>query len=354
MAIYAARRTADNAVTIVVINKTNNSMTVNLTLTGATATATAQVYRYSAANLTAIVRDAANQPINAAGTSQTFPANSITLFIVPLSATATYTVTPTAGTGGNVSPSTAQTVNSGTTAQFTITPNSGYATSSTVGGTCPQGSWNTGNTVWTTGAITANCTVSFSFTPVTYTVTPAAGTGGSVSPNTAQSVSAGAKPQFTVTSNTGYTTNAAVGGTCPQGSWNTGNTIWNTGGITASCTVSFSFTPVTYTVTPAAGTGGTISPNTAQTVNYGTTTVFTVTPNSGYNIASVTGCGGGLSGNTYTTGPITSNCTVTAAFSANTPAGNWTATGSMSTARTGHTATLLGNGQVLVAGGWNE
>ena len=93
-----------------------------------------------------------------------------------------YTVTPTAGTGGNVSPSTAQTVNSGTTAQFTITPNSGYATSSTVGGTCPQGSWNTGNTIWTTGAITANCTVNFSFTPITYTVTPSAGTGGTIIP----------------------------------------------------------------------------------------------------------------------------------------------------------------------------
>ena len=69
-----------------------------------------------------------------------------------------------------------------------------------------------------------------------------------------------------------------------------------------------------YTVTPSAGSGGSISPSTAQTVNSGSTTSFTITPNSGYSISSVTGCSGTLSGNTYTTGAITSNCTVTAYF----------------------------------------
>src|SRR6185437_2424599 len=59
--------------------------------------------------------------------------------------------------------------------------------------------------------------------------------------------------------------------------------------------------------------GGSVSPWSA-TVNAGGTTVFTVTPNSGYAISGVTGCGGTLSGNTYTTGPISANCTVTASF----------------------------------------
>lgn len=71
--------------------------------------------------------------------------------------------------------------------------------------------------------------------------------------------------------------------------------------------------PSTYTVTASAGTGGTISPSSA-TVNSGKTASFTVTPSTGYSIASVTGCGGTLKGNTYTTGAITADCTVSASF----------------------------------------
>jgi hypothetical protein len=46
----------------------------------------------------------------------------------------------------------------------------------------------------------------------------------------------------------------------------------------------------------------------------GETQSFTVTPNSNYQIGSVTGCGGTLNGNTYTTNVITAPCTVTAGF----------------------------------------
>ncbi len=71
-----------------------------------------------------------------------------------------------------------------------------------------------------------------------------------------------------------------------------------------------------YTVNPSAGSGGTISPATAQTVNHGATVAFTVTPNSGSSISSVTGCGGAFNSITkiYTTGAITADCTVTASF----------------------------------------
>jgi hypothetical protein len=62
-----------------------------------------------------------------------------------------------------------------------------------------------------------------------------------------------------------------------------------------------------------AGGGGTISPA-AVTVAEGQTQTFTVTPAAGYNISSVSGCGGSLSGNTFTTAPISEACAITAAF----------------------------------------
>jgi hypothetical protein len=69
-----------------------------------------------------------------------------------------------------------------------------------------------------------------------------------------------------------------------------------------------------YSVTPSAGTGGSINPDTPQSVEYGQTTSFTVTPETGYSIDKVEGCSGTLSGSTYTTGAITADCAVTAAF----------------------------------------
>ena len=69
-----------------------------------------------------------------------------------------YTVTPSAGANGSISPNTPQTVNQGATASFTVTPTTGYAISSVTG--C--GGNLTGNT-YVTAAITGNCTVTASF-----------------------------------------------------------------------------------------------------------------------------------------------------------------------------------------------
>ena len=70
-----------------------------------------------------------------------------------------------------------------------------------------------------------------------------------------------------------------------------------------------------YTVSATAGFGGIISPAN-RTVNYGSSTTFTVAPDSGYT-AVVSGCGGSLNGSIYTTAAITSNCTVSAIFTPN-------------------------------------
>ncbi|HDR14063.1 MAG TPA: hypothetical protein ENN79_00970, partial [Desulfobacteraceae bacterium] len=140
-----------------------------------------------------------------------------------------------------------------------------------------------------------------------------AGIGGGVDP-AMQIVEPGSEASFTVTPDTGYETSPLVGGTCPVGTWD-GDT-YSTGSLTANCSVEFSFIPLSYPVTAEAGMGGVIYPETL-TVDHGETASFTITPDAGYSIAEVSGCGGSLDGETYTTGAITEACTVTANFSLN-------------------------------------
>jgi hypothetical protein len=132
-----------------------------------------------------------------------------------------------------------------------------------------------------------------------YTVSTSADTNGSISPASA-TVSEGATTLFTVTPGSGFDIDSVTG--C--GGSLSGNT-YTTGPISADCTVDVSFAPQP-TVSATAGLGGTISPSSTQ-VSSGTTTSQTVTPNPGYDISSVTGCGGGLNGNTYNTGPVTAD-----------------------------------------------
>lgn len=79
---------------------------------------------------------------------------------------------------------------------------------------------------------------------------------------------------------------------------------------TLTCTATFTLN--SYSVTASAGLHGNIS-SASRTVAHGATTSFTVTPETGYS-ANVSGCGGSLSGTTYTTGPIIAPCAVSARF----------------------------------------
>ncbi len=81
LAIYAAQRSQDGALTLMMINKAGQALTSTVTLTNFQPVATAQVYRYSAANLAAIVHEP-NQAVTAGGFTAVFPANSITLIII--------------------------------------------------------------------------------------------------------------------------------------------------------------------------------------------------------------------------------------------------------------------------------
>jgi hypothetical protein len=91
LSVYGALRTADHAVTVVVINKTYGDLTDTLSLANLTPNGPATSFLYSNANLAAIVAQP-NVPVTppAAGSttstlSTTFPAQSITILVVPQS-----------------------------------------------------------------------------------------------------------------------------------------------------------------------------------------------------------------------------------------------------------------------------
>jgi hypothetical protein len=82
LAIYAAQRTASHALTLMIVNKTSGDLTSTLALNNFQPAGVAQVYRYSPTHLNGIVHEA-NLAVGAGGITATFPANSITLLVVP-------------------------------------------------------------------------------------------------------------------------------------------------------------------------------------------------------------------------------------------------------------------------------
>lgn len=220
-----------------------------------------------------------------------------------------YIIHAVAGAGGSISPASTN-VLVGYKGTFTLTPATGYRIKNVTGcsGTL------VGHT-YTTANIEAACSVSATFEPIPYVITAVAGTGGSISP-ASSSVMPGNKGTFTVTPDTGYQIKSVTG--C-SGTFS-GHT-YTTAAVTAACSVSATFELATYLIKASAGPGGSISPANSN-VLYGNKGSFTVTPESGYRIASVAGCSGNLSGTVYTTGVVTGPCSVSAIFEAITPSGN--------------------------------
>jgi hypothetical protein len=150
----------------------------------------------------------------------------------------------------------------------------------------------------------------------TYTITATAGSGGSISPSGTVSVKANANQTFTITPNTGHYIASVLVDNVPQWGPPTSYTFIN---VRANHTISATFGTNTYTITATAGSGGTITPSSA-TVDYGGSQTFSITPNTGYQIADVvvdsTTHLGAQSSYTFTN--VAANHTIAATFAINT------------------------------------
>jgi hypothetical protein len=146
-----------------------------------------------------------------------------------------------------------------------------------------------------------------------FTIQASAGSGGTLSPSGSVIVNNGANQTFTVSPNTGYHITDVFVDTVSQGAIST-YTFTN---VVQDHKISASFAINTYTITPSViGGNGTISPATVQTVNYGATPTFTITPiNAFYHIADVSVNGISVGTVTsYTFPAVMTNYTINSSF----------------------------------------
>ncbi|MBI3150563.1 MAG: glycoside hydrolase family 44 protein [Chloroflexi bacterium] len=82
LSVFAAERSEDGSITVIAINKTSTAITSNVSLMNFVPDGLAKVYRYSSANLNAIVQQP-SLPLEPNGFTYGFPANSITMIVIP-------------------------------------------------------------------------------------------------------------------------------------------------------------------------------------------------------------------------------------------------------------------------------
>jgi uncharacterized repeat protein (TIGR01451 family) len=144
-----------------------------------------------------------------------------------------------------------------------------------------------------------------------YVITPTAGAGGSIHPPTLQTVARGDDITFTISPDTGYHIADVLRDDVSVGAVES-YTFEN---VTADHTLSATFAINTYVITPTAGVGGSISPDTPQTVNHSDDIAFTISPDTGYHVVDVGADGisvGAVSAYTFET--VTADHTISATF----------------------------------------
>jgi len=146
---------------------------------------------------------------------------------------------------------------------------------------------------------------------VTYRITASCNEGGSISPSGTVTVKAGESQTFTVTPDVGYNIKSLTVDGVNKGVLSS----YTFSNVREAHTISVIFEKKVYEITASAGTGGTISPNETTKVEYGGSKTYTIAPNTGYEIKSVTVDGvnkGALS--TYAFSNIKENHTISVTF----------------------------------------
>jgi hypothetical protein len=238
----------------------------------------------------------------------------------------TYTINATSGANGLVTPGGISTVNYGATPTYSITPITGYHVADVLVNGASVGAITT----FTFTSVTANQTISATFAP---------NAGLSITQLNPSSATAGGAGFTLTVTGTGYILGSTV-------YWNGGSrsttyvsptqvtatilaadiasagttsvTVVNPGPVTSNA-ATFTINPNTFTITATSGSNGAVTPSGISTVNYGATPTYSITPSTGYHVASVLVNGAPLGAVTsYTFPAVTSNQVISATFAVNT------------------------------------
>ncbi|WLT33576.1 putative Ig domain-containing protein [Geothrix sp. PMB-07] len=217
-----------------------------------------------------------------------------------------------AGTGGSLTGSPTQTLAYGaSTSSVTAVPALGYTFTNWTG---PGFTASTANPLVISG-VTSNLTLTANFAPQTFTLNFAAGTGGSLTGSPTQTLAYGASTSsVTAVPALGYT---FLNWTGPGFTASTANPLVIPG-VTSNLTLTANFAPQTFTVNFQAGSGGSLSGNTTQTVAYGaSTSAVMAVPSPGNGFVNWAGAGFSTStSNPLVVSGVTSDLTLTATFGA--------------------------------------
>lgn len=155
---------------------------------------------------------------------------TVTVTFAPIGAV-THEVTPVVIGNGSLDPATVQVVTAGDSISFEVMPAINHHLVDVDG--CAGGLVDS---TYTTGAITADCTVTATFAINSFLITPVAGAGGSIMPADPFNADYGTQPELTVTPAPGHAIDTVTG--CDG---NLDENTYTLAPVTAACTVQASF-----------------------------------------------------------------------------------------------------------------
>ncbi|HEY7906009.1 MAG TPA: BspA family leucine-rich repeat surface protein, partial [Wenzhouxiangella sp.] len=142
-----------------------------------------------------------------------------------------------------------------------------------------------------------------------------AGTGGEVEPSGTRWLMSNQTQTVSLTPTVGHelidvasTCGGALDDQDPQ------NPTFTTAAVSANCVLNASFELKSYPIAIQVPDGAVLTPALPEAIDHGQVASFVVTPPQGFDGITLTGCGGQLLGQTYTTAAITAPCTLSLAF----------------------------------------